>query len=135
MHDDDATIEHVAARGRGHVSRASAIRSGDNGITVWEVKTSKRRWAADMLDFDLQVTGYKMASRVLDHGEVDVKLLVATKAKCPDVQIERLVRHRKDERELSEIAFGVHRALEAGVDHPVRGWQCRSCPYADACGS
>ena len=50
-----------------------------------------------------------MAARTLGHGEVELKLLVATKTKTPDVQVEHLVRHRRDERELAEIAFGVHR--------------------------
>ena len=62
-------------------------------------------------------------------------LLVTTKTKTPDVQVEHLVRHRRDEREFAEIAFGVHRAIGAGADHPIRGWQCRGCPYADACGA
>lgn len=39
------------------------------------------------------------------------------------------------EREFAEIAFGVHRAINAGADHPLRGWQCRGCQYSDACGA
>ena len=53
----------------------------------------------------------------------------------PDIQVEHLVRHRRDELELVETAFAVARAVDAGVDYPNRGWQCRTCPYAGACGS
>jgi len=67
------------------------------------------------------MSGYKMAARTLGHGEVELKLLVTTKTKTPDVQVEHLVRHRRDEREFAEIAFGVHRAIGAGADHPLRG--------------
>jgi hypothetical protein len=27
----------------------------------------------------------------------------------------------------------VLRAVDAGVDHPLRGWQCRCCQFAGAC--
>ena len=66
---------------------------------------------------------------------VELTLLVTTKTKVPDVQVEHLVRHRRDEREFAEIAFGVHRAISAGAEHPLRGWQCRGCQYSDACGT
>jgi len=62
-------------------------------------------------------------------------LLVTTKTKTPDVQIERLVRHERDEDEFVHVAFGVHRAIAAGVDYPKRDWGCRSCPFADRCGA
>lgn len=103
--------------------------------TIWELKTGKRKWGADALDFDLQTTSYKMAARELGRGEVDLKLVLTTKGKQPDVQVERLVRHKRDERELVETIFAVHRAVDAGVDHPIRGWQCRTCAWAGACGS
>ena len=38
-----------------------------------------------------------------------------------------------DEEELAEIAFGVYRAVEAGVDYPNRGWQCGTCAFGAAC--
>ena len=117
------------------VGAIDALVVEDGSVTVLELKTAKRRWASDQLEFDLQMSGYKMAARTLGHGEVELKLLVTTKTKVPDVQLEQLVRHRRDEREFAEVAFGVHRAINAGADHPLRGWQCRGCPYADACGA
>ena len=101
---------------------------------VWELKTAKKRWSADQLDFDLQPTAYGMAARTLGYKDARLTLLVTTKGKQPDVQVEHLVRHRRDELELVETAFAVARAVKAGVDYPNRGWQCRTCPYAHACG-
>jgi hypothetical protein len=102
---------------------------------VLELKTSKRRWGQDQIDFDFQPTAYRAAARTVGYDDVGLELIVTTKGKTPLVQSERLLRHDRDERELAEIVFGVHRAVDAGADYPMRGWQCRSCPHADACGS
>jgi CRISPR/Cas system-associated exonuclease Cas4 (RecB family) len=107
----------------------------EHGFTrVWEVKTGARRWSQDQLDFDLQPTAYQMAVRDLGYSDAAVTLIAVTKKK-PAVQVEELVRHPGDEAELVDIAFAVQRAVAAGVDYPMRGWQCRMCPYAGACGS
>jgi CRISPR/Cas system-associated exonuclease Cas4 (RecB family) len=102
---------------------------------VLELKTSKRRYSVDVLELDLQPTAYGVAARVLGYGDVGLQLVVTLKGKKPDVQVEHLVRHRRDESELVEVVIGVHRAIDAGADHPIRSWQCRTCPYAHACGS
>jgi len=108
----------------------------DSGKTeLWELKTSKRKWSADQMEYDPQPTAYVMAARELGHGEVDLKLLVTTKTAKPDVQVERLVRRRGDEREFSETVLDVLHAVRAGVDVRIRGWGCRSCAFASACGS
>ncbi len=107
----------------------------DAGRTVvLEFKTGRKKWGRDEIEFSPQMTAYKLGARGLGHGEVDLKLVLTTKTKVPDVQIEELVRHPQDERELAEVAFGVHRAVAAGVDFPMRSWACRTCPYAHVCG-
>jgi hypothetical protein len=100
---------------------------------IWELKTAKKKWSADQLDFDIQPTAYGIASMREGYDGAEMKLLVTTKTSKPDVQVERIVRCGRDEEELAEVAFGVHRAVEAGVDYPSRGWQCRTCPYAGVC--
>ncbi len=117
------------------IGAIDAVVMENGNAAVWELKSGKRRWSGDQLEFDLQMTGYRMAARHLGYGEVDLKLLVTTKSKVPDVQVELLVRHRRDESEFAELAVGVHRAITAGVDHRIRSWACRSCPFANACGS
>jgi len=90
-------------------------------------------WSADQLDYDNQSTAYLMAARAMEIPAEAVALVVTTKAKKPDVQIERLVRHPRDEDELVELAVTVLAAVEAGIDHRIRGWQCKTCPYAGEC--
>jgi CRISPR/Cas system-associated exonuclease Cas4 (RecB family) len=100
---------------------------------VWEFKTAWKRWSVDQLQFDIQPTAYGIAARREGYEGSDLKILVTTKTGKPDVQIERIVRCRRDEEDLVEIAFGVHQAVQAGVEYPNRGWQCRSCPYGGVC--
>lgn len=109
---------------------------GENGRKyIWELKTAKRRWSADQIEFDLQISAYTLAARHIDHADGTLRLVIATKTTHPDVQIEDPVRHEVDESEALDVIFGVHQAVAAGVDYPNRGWQCRSCPFADACRS
>jgi putative RecB family exonuclease len=107
----------------------------DEGKTaVWELKTGKKKWSQDLLEWDPQMTCYSMAARELGHDDPGLKLLVTTKTKTPNVQIERLVRHRADKRELAETALTVLAAVNAGVDYRVRGWGCKTCAHAGVCG-
>ena len=107
------TAEILPVRFIGSID-ALVVEDGDE--TIWELKTGKRKWGVDAIDYDLQTTSYKLAARDLGRGEVEPKLVLTTKGKQPDVQIERLVRHRRDETELVETVFAVHRAVDAGVD-------------------
>jgi putative RecB family exonuclease len=108
----------------------------DGGKTqVWETKSAKRIWTRDLLEFDVQITAYAMAARELGHDDPELKLLVTTKTKEPQVQIERLVRHRADRQELAETALTVLQAVSAGVDYRVRGWGCKTCAHSGACGA
>lgn len=100
---------------------------------VWELKSAKKRWSRDQLEFDLQATAYGLAARHLGFGGAGLELVVTTKGGRPDVQREIVTRHRADREELVEIALAMFRAVEAGVDYPNRGWQCRTCAFAGAC--
>lgn len=115
------------------VGAIDALVERDGQIIVTELKSSKRRWGPDQLEQDIQATAYRIAARALGHHDAEVELVVTTKSKKPDVQVERLIRHRGDERELAELAFGVVKAVSAGIDHRNRGWQCRGCAHAGAC--
>jgi CRISPR/Cas system-associated exonuclease Cas4 (RecB family) len=115
------------------IGALDAVVVEDDGPSVWELKTGKKKWSADQLEFDLQPTAYTMAARELGHDEVAVKLLVTTKTTKPDVQLERLVRRHGDIQELAETAIGVLQAVQTGLDLRLRGWACRSCGYAAVC--
>ncbi len=108
------------------------VEEEDGRTSVWELKTSKRKYSGDQLTFDLQPTVYARA--VQDLGLVaDVVMLVTTKTAKPDVQVERLTRGRSDFDDLLATAWSVRRAIDAGVDHPVRSAMCRGCPFVHAC--
>ncbi len=115
------------------VGSIDAIIENDGIKVVWELKSAKKKWSADQIEFDLQSSTYLSAARALGHENPQVELLITTKSKRPDVQIERLVRHRRDEQELAELTFAVLAAIETGIDYRIRGWQCRSCQWAGSC--
>lgn len=100
---------------------------------VVEQKTAKRRWSSDAVEFDSQLSTYKIAARHLGHGDATLRLVVTTKAVHPEVQIEDPVRHDGDEREVLDLIFGIHQAIAAGVDYRLRTWACKSCPYSEPC--
>lgn len=102
-------------------------------IVVIELKSAKRRWGPDQIAWDTQTTAYLIAARKLGYEKPATELIVTTKAKSPDVQIEQLARHRRDEEELAELAGGVLTGINAGVDVRIRGWQCRTCAWAGSC--
>jgi hypothetical protein len=106
----------------------------ENGRTaLWELKSAKRRWSEDALMYDLQPTSYQVGLRSQGLDDVDLKLLVTTKSRRPDVQVERLHRGPDDENDLLATATSVVRAVQAGCDHPVRSWQCKTCEYSGVC--
>jgi CRISPR/Cas system-associated exonuclease Cas4 (RecB family) len=100
---------------------------------VWELKTGKQRWSEDQLLHDFQATGYQRAFRTEYGMNPELVVAVVTKTRQPTVQLSRLRRGPGDERELLETASSICRAVEAGVDHRVRTWACKSCEYAGAC--
>ena len=115
------------------IGAIDAVVVQDGHVTLLELKSGKNKWSSDQLEYDQQSTAYLMAARELDIPAKAVSLVVTTKAKKPDVQIERLVRHPQDEDALVELAVTVLAAVEAGIDHRIRGWQCKCCPFAGAC--
>jgi putative RecB family exonuclease len=111
-----------------------AVREDGNLIIV-EHKTSSKKYAQDKLRYDFQPTAYQLALK--EQGwqpeQLGLRFQVVTKTKCPQVQIEDVVRSSEDEDDFRRIALGVLKAIDAGVSYPVRGWQCKSCPYKRAC--
>jgi CRISPR/Cas system-associated exonuclease Cas4 (RecB family) len=108
------------------------IAEGD-GATLWELKTAAKKWSPEQLENDIQTTMYVKAVRELGYGDARPRLLVTTKTKVPGVQVADLVRSEVDERKLVELFLSVRRAVKAGVDHRLRSWACRTCPFAGAC--
>lgn len=106
----------------------------ESGCPVYtELKTAKRRWSEDQLAFDMQLTAYGMALRAKGFERPKPRLLAVTKAKTPVVQMESPHRGPQDERDFVATAASMLRGIRAGVDHPVRGWACKTCNVAGAC--
>ncbi|MBS2031597.1 MAG: PD-(D/E)XK nuclease family protein [Deltaproteobacteria bacterium] len=111
------------------------VTESDSRKVIVEHKSAAKRWTLDQLRYDHQVTGYQLAARELGMGEVELRIQIVTKTKTPAVQVEHLRRDEQDEADFMATVVGVLKAIDAGVSYPVRGWQCRSCPYAHVCMS
>jgi hypothetical protein len=110
----------------------AVVREGRD-LRYIELKSAKRRWNEDQVSYDLQLTGYGIAMKRFGHPSAKPRLVVVTKARLPVVQMESPHRGREHERDLEATAASVLRATRAGVDHPVRSWACKTCPFAGAC--
>ena len=115
------------------IGAVDAIVESDGKTAIWELKTARRRWSRQQLDTDLQLTGYKMAAKHLGHADAEVRLLVTTKGKEPAVQDEKVRRDERDKADFIDTALSVTRAVEAGVNYPIRSWQCPTCAYLLVC--
>ena len=111
------------------------ITENEGRKVIVEHNSASKKWTLDQIRYDFQPAAYQLAARELGMGEVGLRLQVVTKTKTPAVQIEHLRRDQQDEADFMATVVGVLRAIDAGVSYPVRGWQCRSCPYAQACTS
>ena len=62
-----------------------------------------------------------------------LRFQIVTKSKVPTVQVVDIHRDVQDEQDFLRTAGGVLRAIDAGVSYPIRGWQCQTCPFQNAC--
>lgn len=100
-----------------------------------EHKTASKKWGPDQLRFDTQLSAYAYAAEQLTWGDPALRFSVVTKTKVPAVQVEDVRRDDGDVRDFLHQAYGVLKAIDAGVSFPIRGWQCRTCPYRRRCES
>ena len=107
----------------------------DGHPVIVEHKTSAKKYGADQLRYDVQLTGYQHAMHQRGWADVGLRFQVVTKTKSPVVQVEDVLRDEMDEVDFLHTVVGVLRAIDAGVFFPVRGWQCRGCQFRRQCGS
>lgn len=111
----------------------AVVREGDRSVLL-EHKTAARRYGADDLRFNIQMSAYKMAARHIGMGDdVGLRFHVITKAAKPMVQFADVERDSNDEADFLATVVGVLRAIDNRVVHPIRGWQCSTCPFSHAC--
>jgi hypothetical protein len=102
---------------------------------IVEHKTSSRRYSDDQLTYDLQMSGYKYAARQLPVGDADLRFQILTKTKVPEVQLADVQRGPASVDVFLTTCIGVLHAVDQGIDYPLPSWQCRTCPFAYACGA
>jgi hypothetical protein len=78
------------------------------------------KWTVAALIWNDSSSGHRLFLR---WDEASVRYLVVTKTKNLAVQEEPLLRGPLAEDNFLWTAIGVHRAIDAGVAYPVRGWQ------------
>lgn len=107
----------------------------DGRHVIIEHKTSAKRYGADQLRFDQQLSGYQFAMRQRGWPDVGLRFQIVTKTKAPVVQVEDVLRDEHDEVDFLRTVVGVLKAIDAGVFFPIRGWKCRGCQYRRRCGA
>jgi putative RecB family exonuclease len=109
------------------------VGDADGQTRVVEHKTAARRWTEDRLTYDLQLSAYSLAARLMGYGDARLTVQVLLKTKKPALELYHPTRTAADHRDLIAVAVGVLKAVDAGIAYPVRDWHCKSCPYAHAC--
>jgi putative RecB family exonuclease len=109
-------------------------RDGSYGsYRILEHKTAARRWTADKLAYDLQISAYSLAAPLLGLGNAPVTVQLLLKQKTPDLELYTPTRTDADRREFVETAVAVLRAIRAGAYWCNRDWMCKGCAYAAQC--
>ncbi len=110
----------------------AVVRDGD-AFCILEHKTGAKKWPADKLTFDPQITCYTLAARQLGLGNAQVTIQLLTKTKKPALEIYNPSRTDADRDDFIEMAAGVMKAINAGAFFVCRDWHCKSCEYASRC--
>jgi CRISPR/Cas system-associated exonuclease Cas4 (RecB family) len=105
----------------------------ENKPVIWEFKSAARKYSEGQFEHMLQPAIYNVGARVFGYNELPVDVIVTTKTKTPDVQVERLKKNSRDERQLYDLAEHILRGVQAGVFPRNRGWQCGGCGYREEC--
>ncbi|MFC1560871.1 RecB family exonuclease [Candidatus Latescibacterota bacterium] len=105
----------------------------DQGIII-DHKTSKKSYAADAAEKDLQLTAYALAYRsIFGEPENGVRLDVMVKNKTPKIQQLSGTRDDQQIKRFLRIAQEVERGIGSGVYFPNESYMCRICGYGEMC--
>jgi CRISPR/Cas system-associated exonuclease Cas4 (RecB family) len=111
-------------------------RDPEGRLVVVDLKTSARKYTDLQVEASLQLSVYSYAAafgRFADQDEVRLRFDVLTKTRVPELHRYWTTRDRAANVRLFRLAAEVVRAIEAGVFHPVVGWQCKECAYRSRC--
>ena len=111
-------------------------RDAERRLVVVDLKTAARKYSDLQAEQSLQLSIYSYAISLGPHaGEEDVQLRfdVLTKTRQPELCRYWTTRDRAANVRLYRLAAEVPKAIEAGVFHPIVGWQCKECPFRSKC--
>jgi CRISPR/Cas system-associated exonuclease Cas4 (RecB family) len=111
-------------------------RDREGHLVVVDLKTAARKYTELQVETSLQLTVYSYAAEMAGLADgVDVRLRfdVLTKTKQPEFHRYPTSRDRRANVKLFRLASEVLRGVEAGVFHPVVGWQCKECQFRERC--
>src|SRR5262249_59246227 len=103
---------------------------------VGERKTSERKYTDLEVETALQLSVYSYAiglSPFANGGDVRLRFDVLTKTKQPELHRYWTRRDRAANVRLFRLVSEVLGAIEAGVFHPIVGWQCKDCVFRSKC--
>ncbi len=107
------------------------------GLVVVDLKTSARKYTDLQVEASLKLSVYSYAASMnglADQDDVRLRFDVLTKTKQPELHRYWTTRDRAANVRLFRLAAEVLRAIEAGVFHPIVGWQCKECPLEQGLG-
>ena len=106
-----------------------------DGLVVVDLKTSARKYTELQVETALQLSVYSCAVGLSSFGD-DVRLRfdVLTKPRVPELHRYWTTRDRAANMRLFRLVAEVLGAIEAGVFHPIVGWQCTDCVFRSVPG-
>lgn len=114
---------------------ADLIYGDENGVTIRELKTSKRAYSQSQVDTALQATCYANAVYYQTRGIwPTVEYAVLTKTKTTKAQLLTTTRSLDDLGRLGDLVQTIEQAVTAGVFYPIESpMNCSGCPYRAEC--
>jgi hypothetical protein len=88
------------------------------------------------VEASLQLPVYSYATTMAGFADTEglrLRFDVLTKTREPELQRCWTTRDRGANRRLFRLAPEVLAATEAGVFHPIVGWQCKDCVFRSKC--
>lgn len=113
---------------------ADLIYGDDNGVTIRELKTSKRAYNQAQVDTAMQATCYANAVYQTRGVWPTIEYAVLTKTKTPKAQLLTTTRGLNDLGRLGDLVQTIERAVDAGIFFPIESpMNCSGCPYRAEC--
>ncbi|QDT70353.1 PD-(D/E)XK nuclease superfamily protein [Planctomycetes bacterium MalM25] len=113
---------------------ADLIYGDDDGVTIRELKTSKRAYNQQQVDTALQASCYANAVYQTRGVWPRIEYAVLTKTKTPKAQLLTTTRGLDDLGRLGDLVQTIERAVATGVFYPIESpMNCSGCPYRAEC--